>query len=60
MTGLEPGYDTALQQVIDALAESKISVPIAATFPLAEIAAAHDLSAEGHVRGKIILDVLGR
>ncbi|WP_333777937.1 zinc-binding dehydrogenase [Saccharopolyspora oryzae] len=30
-------------------------MPIARTFPLEDIAAAQDLSAEGHVRGKLVL-----
>ncbi|MEU5852756.1 NADP-dependent oxidoreductase [Saccharopolyspora shandongensis] len=57
VTGLEPGFDHALQDVIDAVAGGKVRIPIAQTFPLAEIAAAQDLSAQGHVRGKLVLSI---
>ena len=33
----------------------RFSLPVAQTFPLAEIAAAHRVSEEGHVRGKLVL-----
>ncbi|SER26078.1 NADP-dependent oxidoreductase [Actinokineospora terrae] len=36
-------------------AKNKLSVPIAATYPLTDAAEAHRVSAEGHVRGKLIL-----
>lgn len=55
--GTEPGFETALQDVIDAIAAGRVRVPIAQTFPLSEIAAAQDLSAAGHVRGKLLIDV---
>ncbi|MET9219753.1 MULTISPECIES: NADP-dependent oxidoreductase [unclassified Streptomyces] len=35
----------------------RFSLPVARTFPLADIAQAHRLSEEGHVRGKIVLTV---
>ncbi|MFF7155612.1 alcohol dehydrogenase catalytic domain-containing protein [Streptomyces sp. NPDC008139] len=35
----------------------RFSLPVARTFPLADIAHAHRLSEEGHVRGKIVLVV---
>ncbi|MDI3405696.1 NADP-dependent oxidoreductase [Streptomyces cavernicola] len=57
VTGLEPSFDHALQEVMDAIADGELDVPIAEVFPLAEIAAAQDLSAEGHVRGKLVLAV---
>lgn len=47
----------ALQQVIDLLSEGKIRTFIGATFPLAEVKQAHELSQNGHVRGKIILEI---
>ncbi|MEV0084244.1 zinc-binding dehydrogenase [Saccharopolyspora sp. NPDC050642] len=46
ITGLEPGFDHALQDVIDAVASGKVRIPISQTFPLTEIAAAQDLSAQ--------------
>ena len=33
----------------------RFSLPVAQTFPLAEIAAAHRVSEDGHVRGKLVL-----
>ncbi|TDC75787.1 NADP-dependent oxidoreductase [Streptomyces hainanensis] len=36
-------------------AEGRLRVPVAATFPLAEAAAAHELSESRHARGKIVL-----
>jgi NADPH:quinone reductase-like Zn-dependent oxidoreductase len=43
---------------IGALTESgRFSLPVARTFPLAEIAAAHRVSEYGHVRGKLVLVV---
>ncbi|MFJ1586238.1 NADP-dependent oxidoreductase [Streptomyces sp. NPDC088197] len=35
----------------------RFALPVARTFPLADIAQAHRLSEEGHVRGKIVLTV---
>jgi len=41
---------------IGALIESgRFSLPVAQTFPLAEIAQAHRVSEDGHVRGKLVL-----
>jgi NADPH:quinone reductase-like Zn-dependent oxidoreductase len=37
----------------------RFSLPVAQTFPLAEIAEAHRVSEDGHVRGKLVL-VVGR
>ncbi|WP_432837239.1 NADP-dependent oxidoreductase [Dactylosporangium sp. CA-092794] len=36
-------------------AEGRFTMPVERTFPLAEAAAAHDLSESGHVRGKVVL-----
>jgi NADPH:quinone reductase-like Zn-dependent oxidoreductase len=36
-------------------AEGKLTVPVAAAFPLEEVAAAHELSETRHARGKIVL-----
>ncbi|MFB6891583.1 NADP-dependent oxidoreductase [Kitasatospora sp. NPDC056327] len=44
----------ALGRLADA---GRLTVDIAATFPLAELAAAFGLSREGHVAGKIVIDV---
>ena len=38
------------------LAAGELSVEIAATFPLADVARAHELSEAGHTRGKLILE----
>lgn len=39
-----------------ALAETdQLRIPLAATFPLTQVVAAHDLSETGHARGKIVL-----
>jgi NADPH:quinone reductase-like Zn-dependent oxidoreductase len=35
--------------------EGRLRIPVAATFPLAEVAAAHKLSESRHARGKIVL-----
>lgn len=60
VTGMEPGYEHALQEVMDAIGAGRLEVPIAEVFPLAEIAAAQDLSAAGHVRGKLLLEIVPR
>ena len=36
---------------------ARLQVPIAATYPLAEAAKAHERLAEGHVLGKIVLRI---
>ena len=33
----------------------RFSLPVARTFPLTEVAEAHRVSEEGHVRGKLVL-----
>jgi NADPH:quinone reductase-like Zn-dependent oxidoreductase len=43
-----------LEELTRAVADGKLSIPIAARFPLAEAAAAHEL-AERHVNGKVLL-----
>jgi NADPH:quinone reductase-like Zn-dependent oxidoreductase len=37
------------------IAAGRLSVPVAQTFPLEQIAEAHRLSETGHVRGKLVL-----
>ena len=54
-SGREKGFGDALSQVVAAVEQGIVVVPIEATFPLAEVAAAHRLSETGHVRGKIVL-----
>jgi NADPH:quinone reductase-like Zn-dependent oxidoreductase len=45
------GLDTAVALA----AEGRLRVPVAAAFPLAEAAAAHELSESRHARCKIVL-----
>jgi NADPH:quinone reductase-like Zn-dependent oxidoreductase len=53
-----PNYDGFA--VAAALAdEGRFTVPVHAAFPLEEAAAAHELSATGHARGKIVLTLQG-
>jgi len=47
----------ALADVGELIESGRFSLPVAQTFPLAEIAAAHRVSEGGHVRGKIVLTV---
>jgi NADPH:quinone reductase-like Zn-dependent oxidoreductase len=43
-------------RVIGELIESgRFSLPVAQTFPLAEVAEAHRVSEQGHLRGKLVL-----
>jgi NADPH:quinone reductase len=44
-----------LAQIAQLLEQRRLRVEVARTLPLAEAAAAHRLSEEGHVRGKIVL-----
>ncbi|MFE6734781.1 zinc-binding alcohol dehydrogenase family protein [Microbacterium sp. NPDC057650] len=57
ITGMEDGYDSALQRVIDGVAAGDILVPIEDVLPLERIAEAQDRSAAGHVRGKLVLAI---
>jgi NADPH:quinone reductase-like Zn-dependent oxidoreductase len=45
----------ALSDVGDVIEAGKFSLPVAQTFPLEQIAEAHELSQRGHVRGKLVL-----
>lgn len=47
----------ALREVGDLIEAGRFSLPVARTFPLDQIGAAHELSETGHVRGKLILTV---
>ncbi|HEX6358746.1 NADP-dependent oxidoreductase [Actinophytocola sp.] len=44
-----------LTTAVTLASEGRLRVPVAATFPLAEAAAAHELSETRHARGKIVL-----
>jgi NADPH:quinone reductase-like Zn-dependent oxidoreductase len=45
----------ALTQIGELIETGRFSLPVAQTFPLAEIAQAHRVSEDGHVRGKLVL-----
>jgi NADPH:quinone reductase-like Zn-dependent oxidoreductase len=45
----------ALAEIGELIESGRFSLPVAQTFPLAEIAEAHRASEDGHVRGKLVL-----
>jgi NADPH:quinone reductase-like Zn-dependent oxidoreductase len=45
----------ALAEIGELIESGRFSLPVAQTFPLAEIAEAHRVSEQGHVRGKLVL-----
>jgi len=45
----------ALAEIGELIESGRFSLPVAQTFPLAEIAKAHRVSEDGHVRGKLVL-----
>jgi NADPH:quinone reductase-like Zn-dependent oxidoreductase len=45
----------ALGQAAELIDAGRLSLPVAQTFPLEQIAEAHALSETGHVRGKLVL-----
>jgi NADPH:quinone reductase-like Zn-dependent oxidoreductase len=45
----------ALAEIGELIESGRFSLPVARTFPLAEIAAAHRAGEDGHVRGKLVL-----
>jgi len=45
----------ALAEIGGLIESGRFSLPVAQTFPLAEIAEAHRVSEDGHVRGKLVL-----
>ena len=49
--------DAGLDALAGLVAEGRLKVHVDAVFPLAEAAAAHDLIADGHTTGKIVLAV---
>ena len=44
-----------LAELAGLVASGRLEVPVAATFPLADVRDAYRLLARGHVRGKIVL-----
>jgi NADPH:quinone reductase-like Zn-dependent oxidoreductase len=44
-----------LGEIGELIESGRFSLPVAQTFPLAEVAQAHRVSEEGHVRGKLVL-----
>ena len=47
----------ALAEIGELIESGRFSLPVARTFPLAEIAQAHRVGEAGHVRGKLVLVV---
>ena len=45
----------ALAEIGELIESGRFSLPVAQTFPLADIAEAHRVSEDGHVRGKLVL-----
>ena len=45
----------ALAEIGELIESGRFSLPVAQTFPLTEIAEAHRVSEDGHVRGKLVL-----
>jgi NADPH:quinone reductase-like Zn-dependent oxidoreductase len=45
----------ALAEIGELIESGRFSLPVAQTFPLAEVAEAHRVSEDGHVRGKLVL-----
>ncbi|MDQ2813331.1 MAG: NADP-dependent oxidoreductase [Actinomycetota bacterium] len=54
-TGGSDAQPDALEQITDAILDGKITVPIAATFPIEQIRNAVTLQAGRHVHGKIVI-----
>ncbi|WP_369382806.1 NADP-dependent oxidoreductase [Streptomyces sp. cg36] len=54
--GQSPGW-AGLPRAADLADQGRLTVPLHAVFPLEEAAAAHDMSATGHARGKIVISV---
>jgi NADPH:quinone reductase-like Zn-dependent oxidoreductase len=45
----------ALSEIGELIESGRFSLPVAQTFPLAEVAEAHRVSEDGHLRGKLVL-----
>lgn len=54
-TGAIDAAPGSLRRITDAILAGKITVPIAATFPIEQIRDAVTLQADGHVHGKIVI-----
>jgi NADPH:quinone reductase-like Zn-dependent oxidoreductase len=54
-TGADARALHAIAEIGELIEDGRFSLPVAQTFPLAEIAQAHRVSEEGHVRGKLVL-----
>ncbi|OAP27150.1 hypothetical protein A4R44_01958 [Amycolatopsis sp. M39] len=52
--GADPLAVHGLATAVKLAEEGRLSIPVAATFPLSEAAAAHGLSETRHARGKIV------
>jgi NADPH:quinone reductase-like Zn-dependent oxidoreductase len=50
-------HRAALAYGADLIAAGRLTVPVAATFPLSEGPAAHARVATGHTRGKVVIEV---
>jgi NADPH:quinone reductase-like Zn-dependent oxidoreductase len=55
--GGEPGFENALRDAVEAVANGQVQIPIETTFPLEKLADAHRLSETRHLRGKIVVTV---
>ena len=64
MSHTTPGIDVGapdppamhgLLVAVELAGHGRLRIPVAGAFPLAEVAAAHTLSASGHARGKVVL-----
>lgn len=51
----DPPAMHGLAVAVELAAQGRLRIPVAGTFPLADVAAAHTLSATGHARGKVVL-----
>jgi NADPH:quinone reductase-like Zn-dependent oxidoreductase len=51
----DPPANHGLALAVRLAEQGRLRIPVAAAFPLAEVAAAHTLSETGHARGKIVL-----
>ena len=45
----------AIREIGELIESGRFSLPVAQTFPLADIAEAHRVSEGGHVRGRLVL-----
>ncbi len=53
--GAEANSATVLAQLAELIAAGRLTVPVAATYPLEQVQAAYTELADGHTRGKIVL-----